>query len=148
MYHSYEPLNAAAYGTHALTIAVPSRLRFKATAEQPLAGVRIAVKDAFDVKGTCTGQGNRAFRALATSASHSSNRVQTAVDLGAIVIGKTKSSEFGGSQEWIGDWTDYSYAFNSRADGYLVSTGSSTGSGSSIGSYSWVDVTIGTDGNK
>jgi len=56
-------------------------------------------------------------------------------ELGAIVVGKTKTAEFAGSQEVIGDWVDYSSVFNTRADGYLRYTGSSTGS-ASVGLYS------------
>lgn len=62
------------------------------------------------------------------------------------MVGKTKTAEFGGSQEVLGDWCDYSYAFNSRADGYLVSTGSSTGSAAAATAYEWLDFTLGTDG--
>lgn len=63
------------------------------------------------------------------------------------MVGKTKTVEFGGSQEVVGDWSDYSYAFNPRADGYLVATGSSTGSAAAITAYPWLDIALGTDGN-
>ena len=44
----------------ALTIAVPSRLRYKITVEQPFAGSRIAIKDIMDIRGIRTGASTRA----------------------------------------------------------------------------------------
>ncbi|KAJ5725647.1 amidase-like protein [Penicillium malachiteum] len=66
--------------------------------------------------------------------------VQKLIDHGAIIVGKTKTAEFAGSQGVIGDWADFSYAFNPRADGYLRCTGSSMGSSSGIASYPWLDL--------
>ena len=140
-------MNASAYGTSSLCIAVPSRLYYKATPEKPLAGLRIGIKDIFHLKGVYTGGGNRAFRALYPALTYTSDNVQKFLNQGAIVIGKTKTAEFGGSQEVIGDWADYSYSFNARADGYLVSTGSSTGSAAGIAAYEWLDIGLGTDGD-
>ena len=144
----YQTLNATAYGTTTLCVAVPSRLYFKPTPERPLSGTRIAVKDIFHLNGVSTSCGNRAYSRLYPRSRLSSEAVQKAIDLGAIVVGKTKTAEFGGSQEVTGDWTDYSYAFNSRGDGYFVSTGSSTGSASGMAAYDWLDITLGTDGNQ
>ena len=145
--NSYRPLNASAYGAHSLCVAVPSRLYYKATVTKPLAGLRIGIKDIFHLKDVCTGGGNRAYRSLYPPLPYSSDSVQKLLDQGAIVVGKTKTAEFGGSQEVIGDCSDYSYAFNPRADGYFVATGSSTGSGAAIAAYPWLDITLGTDGN-
>ncbi|KAF2834839.1 amidase signature enzyme [Patellaria atrata CBS 101060] len=144
----YQPLNTAAYGATTLSIAVPSRLYFMPTKELPLAGKRIAVKDVLLLTGVATTCGNRAYARLYKASSVSSAAVQKVLGLDAIVIGKTKTAEFAGSQEVIGDWTDYSYALNPRGDGYIVSTGSSTGSASSIASYSWLDGALGTDAGR
>ncbi|KAK2764404.1 hypothetical protein FQN54_009098 [Arachnomyces sp. PD_36] len=141
----YQPLNAAAYGATTLCVAVPSRLYFHPTTEKPLAGTRIAVKDLFHLKGVHTGCGNRAYSGLYPESSVTSSAVQKAIDQGAIIVGKTKTAEFGGSQEVVGDWVDYSYPFNVRGDGYFVSTGSSTGSASAMAAYDWLDITLGTD---
>lgn len=100
----------------------------------------------FDLKGVHTGCGNRSYRRLCPASDTTAPDVQALIDKGAIVIGKTKTVEFGGSQEVVGDWVDYSYAFNSRGDGDLASTGSSTGSASSLAAYSWADITLGTNG--
>ncbi|KAK4032969.1 amidase signature domain-containing protein [Parachaetomium inaequale] len=139
----YHTLNASAYGAATLCIAVPSRLY--ATSTKPLAGMRVAVKDVFHLNGVRTTCGNRAYGQLYGPSKVSSASVQKAVDLGATVLGKTKTAEFAGSQEVIGDWADYSYAFNSRAHGYSLCTGSSTGSASAVTAYSWVDIGLGSD---
>ncbi|KAI1764170.1 amidase-like protein [Hypoxylon sp. FL1150] len=143
--YTYENLNAAAFGSSSVCVAVPSRLKFSRSEEFPLAGMRIAVKDLFHLKGVHTGCGNRAYRTLHEAAETSSVDVERAVRLGATVVGKTKTVEFGGSQEVIGDWSDYFYPFNARGDGYLASTGSSTGSASALAAYPWLDIALGTD---
>jgi hypothetical protein len=106
----------------------------------PLSGFRIAIKDLFDLKGVHTGRGNRAYRACYPESGHTSEFTKRAIEAGAVIVGKTKTAELGGSQEVVADWTDYSYAFNPRADEYIVACGSSTGSTSALASYSWLDV--------
>lgn len=145
---SYENLNAAAFGSSSICLAVPSRLRFPKSKNSPLAGLRIGIKDLIHLKGVHTGCGNRAYRKLHGAAETSSSVLQSVVDLGGVIVGKTKTVEFGGSQEVIGDWSDYFYSFNARGDGYLASTGSSTGSASALAAYPWLDVTLGTDGEN
>ncbi|KAI1118268.1 amidase-like protein [Nemania sp. NC0429] len=143
--HTYENLNAAAFGASSLCVAVPSRLRTTKSKQKPLAGMRIAIKDLFHLKGVHTGCGNRAYRMLHDASKTSSSAVQSVLDLGSVIVGKTKTVEFGSSQEVIGDWCDYFYPFNSRGDGYLAATGSSTGSASGLAAYPWLDITLGTD---
>ncbi|KAK0701529.1 amidase signature domain-containing protein [Apiosordaria backusii] len=141
-YNRYQTVNASAYGATTLCIAVPSRLY---ATTKPLAGMRVAVKDVFHLNGVRTTCGNRAYGKLCGPWDVSSAAVQKVLDLGGIVVGKTKTAEFAGSQEVIGDWADYSYAFNARADGYIRCTGSSTGSASAVTAYSWVDIGLGSD---
>ena len=57
----FQVLSARIPGGATETIGVPSRLYFTPTAEKPLAGMRLAVKDIYDIKGLHTGCGNRAF---------------------------------------------------------------------------------------
>jgi Asp-tRNA(Asn)/Glu-tRNA(Gln) amidotransferase A subunit family amidase len=111
-----------------------------------LAGKRVAIKDIFHLNGVKTTCGNRAYGRLYDKMTVTSAAVQAVIDKGAVIVGKTKTAEFAGSQEVIGDWADYSYAYNCRADGNLVCTGSSTGSASGIAAYPWLDVSLGTDG--
>ncbi|KAI3534646.1 hypothetical protein CSPX01_11941 [Colletotrichum filicis] len=102
-----QTLNAAAFGASSLCVAVPSRLKSSKANHQPLAGMRVAVKDLFHLKGVNTGCGNRAYRELHGPVDSSSNAVKRVIDLGGVIVGKTKTVEFGGSQEVIGDWCDY-----------------------------------------
>lgn len=148
MLNRYSTLTASAYGTHALTIAVPSRLRYKRTADKPLAGMRVGVKDILDLKGVRTGNGNRAFAQCYPPANHSADFIDEMIKQGAIFVGKTKTVEFAGEQEVVADWVDYSYPFNFRGDSYLGATGSSTGSAAAIAAYPWLDIAIGTDGER
>ncbi|KAI1163605.1 amidase signature domain-containing protein [Nemania serpens] len=133
--YSYEKFNPAAFGVSSLCVAVPSRLKTTRSERNPLDGMRIAIKDLFHLKRVHTGCGNHAYRRLHGVLGTSSSAVESVLDLGGIIVGKTKTVEFGGSQEVIGDWCDYFYPFNSRADGYIAGTGSSTGSASSLAAY-------------
>ncbi|KAI0182735.1 amidase-like protein [Xylaria flabelliformis] len=101
--YTYENLNAAAYGASSLCIAVPSRLKTSRSEWKPLAGMRIAIKDLFHLKGVHTGCGNRAYRRLHGILDTSSSAAESVLDLGGIIVGKTKTVEFGSSQEVIGD---------------------------------------------
>lgn len=57
---TYSPLSAALSGFTYITVGVLSRLYFTKTAAKPLAGVRIGIKDIYDIAGLKTGCGSRA----------------------------------------------------------------------------------------
>ncbi|KAL4950886.1 amidase signature domain-containing protein [Aspergillus filifer] len=128
-------------------IPVPSKLYSKdaATAEKPLAGVRVAVKDIIDLKGVKTSNGNRAWFNLYDAVNASAPAMQRLIDLGVSMIGKTKTAQFANADRPTADWVDYHDAFNPRGDGYQDPGVSSAGSGAATASYDWVDVAIGTD---
>lgn len=128
-----------------LAVAVPSRLYFTATAEHPLAGVRLGVKDIFDVAGVHTSDGNRAWYHLYPAAAVSALPIQRLTDAGAVVVGKMKTSQFANGEEATADWVDYHSPFNPRGDGYQDPSSSSAGPGAGAGSYPWLDLTIGSD---
>lgn len=87
----YSELPAAVPGSGGSpAVAVPSRLYATKTAVQPLAGVRIAVKDIFDVKGVRTSGGSRAWYHFYPAANETSPAVQALVDAGACIVGKVK----------------------------------------------------------
>lgn len=90
------------------TIAVPSRLYYPAaSASKPLSGVRLGVKDLYDIKGVRTSEGNRAWYHLYPPANDTAVAVQRLVDLGAIVVGKTRTSQFANGEQPTADWVDY-----------------------------------------
>ncbi|KPI43369.1 Amidase 1 [Cyphellophora attinorum] len=142
---TFSPLSAQIPGADALSIGVPSRLYSTKTAEKPLAGVRIAVKDIFDVAGMKTGCGSRAYYSLYPEANATGVAMQRLLDAGAVFVGKTKTSQFANGESATADWVDYHSPFNPRGDGYQQTSSSSAGSGSAMGTYEWLDLAIGSD---
>lgn len=150
-----EPVIAGPNGTYttlpagiagqSLAVAVPSRLYFTRTAERPLAGVRVGIKDIYDVAGVKTGNGNRAWYHLYDPAKRHATPVQRLVDAGAVIVGKMKTSQFANGQEATADWVDYHAPFNPRGDGYQDASSSSAGAGAGSASYPWLDISLGSD---
>lgn len=56
-----------------------------------------------------------------------------------------KTSQFANGETATGDWVDYHSPFNARGDGYQDPSSSSSGPGSGIGAYDWLDLAIGSD---
>jgi hypothetical protein len=132
-------------GGQALAVAVPSRLYFEKTASKPLAGVRVGIKDIFDIKGVKTGNGNRAWYKLYPAANKTAEAVQRLIDAGAVIIGKMKTSQFANGETATADWVDYHAPFNPRGDGYQDAGSSSAGPGAGPAAYSWLDISLGSD---
>lgn len=128
-----------------LAVAVPSRLYYTRTAAKPLAGVRLGVKDIYDIAGVKTSNGNRAWYHFYPPANVTAVAVQNLIDAGAIVIGKMKTSQFANGETATADWVDYHEPFNPRGDGYQDTSSSSSGPGAGMGAYDWIDITIGSD---
>lgn len=133
-----------AYG--ALSVAVPSRLYYPPpTEEKPLSGKRLVVKDIYDLKGVRTSGGNRAYREMISPAESSAPALQKLIDLGAVVVGKTKTTQFALGERPTADYVDQLAPFNPRGDNYQHPQGSSCGTGASLASYSWLDFGTGSD---
>ncbi|KAK7918291.1 hypothetical protein PG985_010165 [Apiospora marii] len=144
----FRALDASAYGEQypaTLTVAVPSRLYFNKTEDKPFAGSRVAVKDIIDLKGLKTGGSSRAYTELYPPRETTASAVQRLIDLGFVVVGKTKTTQFADSEWPTADWVDYHGPFNPHGDGYLTPSGSSAGSASAVSTYSWLDFALGTD---
>ena len=141
---TYSVLPAGVSG-QSLAVAVPSRLYYIVTPEQPLAGVRLGVKDIYDVAGIKTSDGNRAWYNFYPPANASAVPVQRLIDAGAIVVGKMKTSQFANGETATSDWVDYHEPFNPRGDGYQDTSSSSSGPGAAEGAYPWLDISIGSD---
>ncbi|KAK0609894.1 amidase signature domain-containing protein [Bombardia bombarda] len=145
---TFRSLDASAYGEEypsTLTIAVPSRLYFTPTKAKPYAGLRLAIKDIIDLKGLKTGGSSRAYTALYGPRTTSAETVQRLVDLGFVIVGKVKTTQFADSEWPTSDWVDYHAPFNPRGDGYLTTSGSSAGSAAAVAAYDWLDFSLGTD---
>ncbi|KAJ6004591.1 hypothetical protein N7540_012960 [Penicillium herquei] len=142
---SYDVLTAGVQGYASLTIGVPSRLYYTKTVKQPLAGVRLGVKDLYDINGVKTGCGNRAYYETYNAANTTGPAIQSLIDAGAVIVGKMKTSQFANGETATDDWVDYHSPFNARGDGYQDPSSSSSGPGSGIGAYPWLDIAIGSD---
>lgn len=128
-----------------MSVAVPSRLYFTPSKQKPLAGLRIAVKDLFDLKGMKTSFGNRALFETSTPKTETAYAVQKLIDAGAIVVGKNKLSEFAFAGPFVTEHLDYLLPFNPRGDGYNTPGDSSGGSAAAVASYAWLDASMGSD---
>ncbi|GME43676.1 glutamyl-trna amidotransferase [Neofusicoccum parvum] len=129
-------------GSRTLAAAVPSRLQRRAA--NPVAGLRIAVKDNFHIAGVKTSLCNKAYHALYLAPDRTAACIRRLVDAGAAVVGKTKLASFAATEEPV-ECVDFSAPWNPRADGYQSPAGSSSGSGAAVAAYAWLDVTLGSD---
>ncbi len=141
----FQTLSAQVPGSASLTVGVPSRLYYTKTADKPLAGVRLGVKDIFQLAGVKASNGNRAWYGLYPPNEVTGTAVQRLIDAGAVIIGLEMPSQFANGASPTADWVDYHSPFNPRADGYQDPASSSSGAGASIGSYDWLDLAIGSD---
>lgn len=142
---TFQPLSAQLPSSASLTIGVPSRLYFNRTDEKPLAGVRIGVKDIFDLAGIKKSNGNRAWWNLYPAAGTTAPSIQNLIDAGAVIIGTQKLSQFANGATPTADWVDYHAPFNPRGDGYNDASSSSAGASAAIASYEWLDISVGSD---
>ena len=127
-----------------LSIAVPSRLRDAMTVAKPLTGIRVAVKDIFQIQGIRTSLCNRAYYELYPPATKTAGCIEILRQSGAKVVGTTKMASFAATEEPI-ECVDFQAPWNPRADGYQSPAGSSSGSGAAVASYPWLDIAIGSD---
>lgn len=76
------------------SFALRSRIKTQAASDVPLAGIRIVVKDNIHLKGVKTSNGNQAFYDIYPKRRESATCIQSLIDKGAVVVGKTKMSSF------------------------------------------------------
>ncbi|KAL7955734.1 amidase signature domain-containing protein [Trichoderma compactum] len=144
----FRSLDASAYGERfpsALTVTVPSRLYYTKSCQKPYAGLRIAIKDIIDLKGLKTGASSRAYTELYPPKEENAEIVRRRIDLGFVIVGKLKTTQFADSEWPTSDWVDYHGPWNPRGDGHLTPSGSSAGSASAVSTYTWLDMSLGTD---
>ena len=67
---------------------------FDDTHQLPMAGLRVAVKDNFDLQGSKTSLCSRAYYETYPPKSQSSPCIQRLLDLGSVIVGKTKLTSF------------------------------------------------------
>ncbi|KAH1299272.1 hypothetical protein KXX13_003424 [Aspergillus fumigatus] len=145
LYPDHQLAFTEAAGAMTKAVAVPSRLYFTPSPNKPLAGLRLGIKDIFDLAGLRTGGGNRAFYNLYPPRNTTAPAIQRLIDAGAIVVGKMGTVQFANGDNPTADWVDFHCPFNPRGDGYQSPGGSSSGPASGIASYEWLDIAVGSD---
>ncbi len=117
------------------------RVRIEGRAGGPLKGLTFAAKDLFDVAGTATGGGNHDWPTGRPVPTKSAWAVQTLLDAGATLIGKTITDEV--SLGILGENAFDGTPVNVRAPG-RVPGGSSSGSAAAVAA-GLCDTALGTD---
>ncbi|SPJ82519.1 related to D-mandelate dehydrogenase [Fusarium torulosum] len=142
----FQPLTSASVLGDSVTVPVPSRLYHpRPSPQKPLSGMRVSISDTISVKGTHTTFSSRAWKSLYKEASSNTAKyAQTLLDQGAVIIGKTKTSQFGTGAEWI----DQQAPWSARGDGYNSMKGGSVGAAAALVGYLWLDYSIGTDDGR
>lgn len=107
----------------------------------PLAGLRLAVKDIYDVAGYPTGCGNPHMLALSGVKTTSAQSVAALIDAGAVVVGKACTDELAFSMN--GKNAHYGTPRNGGAPDRIPG-GSSSGSASAV-SNGLADIALGSD---
>jgi amidase len=107
----------------------------------PLAGLRVAVKDMYDIAGERTGAGNPDWLAQAKPASRHAAAVEKLLAAGATITGKTICDEFFYSVSGIN--AHYGTPINVRAPGRIPG-GSSSGSAAAAAAGA-CDIALGSD---
>ena len=98
----YRPLGIAIPREHnpaSLSIAVPSRLYYERNANLPLADLRLAVKNNTNLQGVRTGGSSRGYSRLYDPSEATAPAIRRLLELDAIVIEKTKTTQFADT-EW------------------------------------------------
>lgn len=107
----------------------------------PLAGLRFAAKDIFDIAGHVTGCGNPDWARMHGAATATAPAVQKLIDAGATLVGKTITEELAFSL--TGENAHYGAPLNVNAPGRTCG-GSSSGSASAVAA-GVVDFALGSD---
>jgi Asp-tRNA(Asn)/Glu-tRNA(Gln) amidotransferase A subunit family amidase len=99
-----------------------------------LLGVRITVKDVFDIKGFPTSLCNRAWSEYYGAKSTTAPAIEALQKLGAVIVGKTKLNAMLVREEAM-ECVEFLAPYNPRGDGYQTSSGSSSGSCAALDAY-------------
>lgn len=105
--------------------------------------MRLTIPENLAVAGTQTTLSSKNWTALYTdNESTSSDLANDLAQQGAIIVGKTKVSQFAASKEW----QDVTSPVNPRADEEQDAGGSAAGAASALSSYDWLSMSTSQDG--
>lgn len=142
---SYSVIEKLSNGGIWRSVAVPSRLYNIPSAAKPLAGARISIKDIYKLRGTKRTMMSRSYTELYEAEAENADYVKKLISAGAIIVGKTKITQFAGADEPTDQWIDFHCPINPRGDRYQSPSGSSTGAAASLAGYPWLDYALGGD---
>ncbi|OCF60501.1 hypothetical protein L486_00134 [Kwoniella mangroviensis CBS 10435] len=125
-------------------VPVPSRLYSWGNAGK-LKGYRLSVKDVFDIKGISTGAGSKVYLEMRGEVQETASCIRRLLEEGAVIVGKVKTNQFAVTGNSIEQSPDLLYPYSPRDDGYQSVSGTSSGSASSMASYDWLDMSVGSD---
>ncbi|GAB0138701.1 hypothetical protein EsDP_00006927 [Epichloe bromicola] len=136
-------LPADSSGSRHASIPVPSRLYDTVPPEKaPLRGRRFTVPDSMSLKGVPSSISSASWSGLHNgTAGTTAAFAQRLIDLGAVIVGKTKSSQLGSGREWA----DVVAPKNPREDGHQDAGGGPTGAAASLAGYGWLRASTGLD---
>ncbi|VUC36601.1 unnamed protein product [Clonostachys rosea] len=128
-------------------IAVPSRLYTSQDIpkEKSLSGARMGIKDIFRLEGTQLTMMNRSWIELYGPDEESAEYTKKLIALGGVIVGKSKMTSFASPEEATDQWIDFHCPVNPRGDRYQSPSSSSTGAGTSLAGYDWLDFSVAGD---
>ncbi|KAJ4313535.1 hypothetical protein N0V84_009353 [Fusarium piperis] len=142
----FQPLTSSSFQGGSQVIPVPSRLYHpRPSPRKPLSGIRISISDTVSLKGTHTTFSSRAWKYLYGNPSDvTAKYTHKLLDLGAVLVGKTKTSQFGTGAEWVDEQAPWS----ARGDEYERLKGGSVGAAAASIGYEWLQHSIGVDNGR
>ena len=94
------------------------------------------------LKGARTLLSSKAWAALYNSpAAATAEYVQSLLDMGAIIVGKTKVSQFSAGEQWIDAMASWS-----PRNLYQTTLGSAAGAAAALAGYEWLHHSVAQDG--
>ncbi|RTE69888.1 hypothetical protein BHE90_015724 [Fusarium euwallaceae] len=142
----FQPLTSSSLQGDSQAIPVPSRLYHpRPSPRKPLSGIRISISDTISLKGTHTTFSSRAWKSLYKNPSDvTAEYARKLLDLGAVLVGKARTSQFGTGAEWVDEQAPWS----ARGDGYERLKGGSVGAEAASIGYDWLQYSIGVDNGR
>ncbi|KAM0421547.1 hypothetical protein ACHAPT_010721 [Fusarium lateritium] len=103
------------------------------------------MSDAISLKGTYTTFSSRAWKFLYKNPSNvTAEYARKLLNLGAVLVGKTKTPQFGTGVEWVDEQAPWS----ARGDGYERLKGGSVGATAVSIGYEWLQHSVGVDDGR
>lgn len=105
----------------------------------------MGIKDIFRLEGTRLTMMSRPWTELYGPDEKSAEYTKKLIELGAVIVGKTKMTSFASPEEPTDQWVDFHCPVNPRGDRYQSPSSSSSGAGTSLAGYDWLDFSIAGD---